>query len=85
MLHVAPEAIFYRKFSAIKNIDYVACAKFGEGYPDQYPKGTINIDITAIELPDDIFDVIYCSHVLEHIPDNSAYMTELMWILKLGS
>ncbi|MEO6231191.1 MAG: class I SAM-dependent methyltransferase [Ferruginibacter sp.] len=84
LLHVAPEEIFYRKFSQSNNIDYVPCAKFGDEYPDLYPAGTINIDITAIDLPDDNFDVIYCSHVLEHIPDDAKAMQELRRVLKPG-
>lgn len=84
LLHVAPEKLFYRKFKENQNIEYVPCAKFGEGYEDKYPEGTINIDITNISLPDNSFDAILCSHVLEHIPDDSKAMQELFRILKPG-
>lgn len=84
LLHVAPEKLFYKIFSTCKNIEYVPCAKFGEGYEDKYPEGTQNIDITDILLPDNSFDAIICSHVLEHIPDDHRAMKELYRVLKPG-
>ncbi|WP_197901561.1 class I SAM-dependent methyltransferase [Rhodocytophaga rosea] len=82
VLHVAPEPLFFKKFKSYSNIDYVPCAKFGEGYEDAYPTGTIDIDITDIKLEDNTFDVILCSHVLEHIPDDIKAMSELRRVLK---
>lgn len=84
MLHVAPETIFYNKFRASTAIEYVPCAKFGNGYEDEYPAGTINADITELQFNDNSFDVIYCSHVLEHIPDDLKAMRELQRVLKPG-
>ncbi len=34
------------------------------------------MDITSIEFPDGHFDVIYCSHVLEHVEDDRKAMRE---------
>ena len=84
LLHVAPERLFYKVFSNYQNIDYVPCAKFGIGYTDQYPPGTQNIDLTDISFSDNSFDVIICSHVLEHIPDDYQAMGELFRVLKRG-
>lgn len=84
MLHVAPELLFYKMFRDCKNLDYTPCAKFGDGYTDHYPEGTVNIDITDIKLPDNSFDVIICSHVLEHIPDDAKAMHELHRVLRPG-
>lgn len=80
LLHVAPEKLFFERFSKDENIDYVAADKFTKGYT--YPAGTINMDITAIDYPDNSFDVILCSHVLEHVPDDLLAMRELYRVLK---
>lgn len=84
LLHIAPEDVFYKKFKDNPNIEYIPAAKFGEGYLDEYPEHTINMDITDIQLADETFDVIYCSHVLEHVPDDMAAMKELFRVLKPG-
>lgn len=82
LLHVSPEKILFKKFSADKRIDYVPIDKFDPGY--RYPKGTQNVDITDIPYPDAHFDAIICVHVLEHVPDDHLAMTELCRVLKPG-
>ncbi|MFN4154887.1 MAG: class I SAM-dependent methyltransferase [Paracoccaceae bacterium] len=41
-------------------------------------------DITAIAAADDAFELILCSHVLEHVPDDRAALSELNRILAPG-
>jgi ubiquinone/menaquinone biosynthesis C-methylase UbiE len=41
----------------------------------------IQMDVTRIRLPDRYFDVIYCSHVLEHVLDDRRAMRELRRVL----
>jgi SAM-dependent methyltransferase len=82
LLHIAPEIIFFNKFSMNKSIEYVPCDKFEQGY--FYPSGTLNVDITNIQFADNEFDVIYCSHVLEHVPDDIKAMKEFFRVLKPG-
>lgn len=75
MLHVAPEPVFERFFSK----------QIGEGYitADLYnPKAMVKMDITEISYPDETFDVIYCSHVLEHVVDDQKAMREFFRVLK---
>ena len=82
LLHVAPEPIFFKQFLNNPKIDYVSLDKFTKGY--KYPKETINGDITDLDFPNDSFDAIICSHVLEHIPDDRLAMSELFRVLKPG-
>jgi predicted SAM-dependent methyltransferase len=84
VLHVAPETIIYNKLINNRRFDYVPCAKFGVGYEDTYPSKTIDVDITRMAFEDSSFDVIYCSHVLEHIPNDRKAMAELYRVLKPG-
>jgi ubiquinone/menaquinone biosynthesis C-methylase UbiE len=44
----------------------------------------IKVDITAIQMADHTFDAIYCSHVLEHVPDDRRAMREFCRVLKPG-
>ncbi|HEU5113607.1 MAG TPA: methyltransferase domain-containing protein [Acidimicrobiia bacterium] len=41
----------------------------------------LRLDVTDIQFPDESFDVIICSHVLEHVPDDGRAMEELHRIL----
>jgi SAM-dependent methyltransferase len=80
LFHVAPESAFFKHFRKNKMIDYYPVDLFEEGY--SYPKGTINMDITAINYDNESFDVVICNHVLEHIPDDKKALSELYRILK---
>ena len=75
MLHVAPEAALAPKFRAIPGLDYLS----GDLNP---AAAMVQMDITDIRYPDNSFDVIYCSHVLEHVPDDRRAMRELARVLK---
>ncbi|MCB0794660.1 MAG: methyltransferase domain-containing protein [Flavobacteriales bacterium] len=82
LLHVAPEKALFHRFRNDARIDYVPVDKFEPGYT--YPQGTRDMDITALDLPDDAFDRIICSHVLEHVLDDRKAMAELFRVLKPG-
>ncbi len=43
-----------------------------------------HFDITDIPYPDETFDVIYASHVLEHVPDDRRAMREIRRVLRTG-
>jgi SAM-dependent methyltransferase len=73
VLHVAPEGNLSETLSRRKV--YVAA--------DLMPlDGMIRIDITHIELPDAAFDVVICNHVLEHVPNDRAAMSEIFRVLR---
>lgn len=42
------------------------------------------MDLTALDLPDASFDLIFCSHVLEHIPEDRRAIAEMFRVLKPG-
>jgi len=44
-------------------------------------KAMEKVDVTDIQYPADTFDVVYASHVLEHIPDDRKAMREIRRVL----
>jgi SAM-dependent methyltransferase len=81
VLHVAPDRSLRTMLAALP-VTYVAGDKMEPGY--DYPPGTVPLDVTGIPFPDDHFDVVICSHVLEHVPDDRKAMHELRRVLKPG-
>jgi len=75
MLHIAPEGIFAKVFSKVDNIDYLTGDILNT-------RAMVKIDITDIKYPDDSFEVVYCSHVLEHVLDDRKAMREFWRVLK---
>jgi ubiquinone/menaquinone biosynthesis C-methylase UbiE len=78
VLDFSPSRSLYRKFKKTSGIKY---------FPSDYSNEFISdhrLDITAINLPDNSFDLIICYHILEHIPDDRKSMTELFRVLKPG-
>jgi len=74
ILHVAPEDCLEKKLK-----------KLGESYitADLYnPQAMVKMDITNIQYPDGYFDVILCSHVLEHVPNDRKAISEFFRVLK---
>jgi ubiquinone/menaquinone biosynthesis C-methylase UbiE len=75
MLHVAPEPCFERRFRERLGKSYITGDLFDPG-------AMVKMDITDIKYPDQSFDVIYCSHVLEHVQDDRRAMREFHRVLK---
>ncbi|MBU7317609.1 glycosyltransferase [Paenibacillus sp. SM 69] len=78
VLHIAPERQLRNWLVKYQNLKYVC----GDLFPQD--SLTQKVDITSILYPDNSFDVILCSHVLEHIPDDTRAMNELYRVLKKG-
>ena len=76
LLHIAPEGGLERRLRQHPHIDYLSADLQGP------PAAMVAMDLTAIPEPDASFDVIYCSHVLEHVPDDRKAMGELARVLR---
>jgi hypothetical protein len=75
VLHVAPERCFLSKFKQRLGDNYLTADLFDR-------RAMVKMDITNIDYPDQSFDVIYCSHVLEHVHDDRKAMREFCRTLK---
>jgi SAM-dependent methyltransferase len=76
VLHVAPEGGIERQLRNCPELDYVTADLSG--------RADIKMDITRIEYPDASFDVVLCSHVLEHVSDCHVAMREFHRVLIPG-
>lgn len=74
-LHFAPEHCFFKRFPLLSNLDYLSADL-------DSPRAMIKVDMMNIQFPDNHFDVVISSHVLEHVPDDIKAMTELCRIMK---
>jgi SAM-dependent methyltransferase len=76
MLHVAPEkflsSVFSTQFSTYETADL-------------FMKGVDHsVDLTRLPFPDATYDVIFASHVLEHISDDQRAVSEIRRVLRPG-
>ncbi len=76
VLHFAPEQAFYKRFKKMPNLDYVTTDL-------NSPLADVKADICNLPFEDNTFDVIFCNHVLEHIPDDTKAMQELYRVMKV--
>lgn len=77
ILHIAPEQCFYKKFKALKNLEYITADL-------NSPLADVKADLLNLPFEDEFFDVIFCNHVLEHIVDDKKAMQEIFRVMKPG-
>jgi predicted SAM-dependent methyltransferase len=75
MLHIAPEFCFEKRLKGRIGVGYITS-------DINNPGAMVKMDITDIHYPDKSFDVIYCSHVLEHVVADISAISELHRVLK---
>lgn len=73
ILHVAPERGVERWLRARVAGSYVSV--------DLENPASVRADLTCLPFPTGTFDLVLCSHVLEHIPDDRAAMREMWRVL----
>ena len=74
-LHVAPERAFKKMFAEAAGAGYLTADLHAEDVMEK-------MDITDIQYPDESFDIICCTHVLEHVPDDRGAMREFYRTLR---
>ena len=77
LLHPAPEPVLKKRFRALDHLDYLSI-------DIESPLADEKMDLTRLALDDQSFDCCYCSHVLEHIQDDRAAMSEIYRVLRPG-
>ena len=78
VLHLAPEPGLRRALRAVDGVRWVG----GDLHPDD--PGVQGMDLTALPFGDASFDLVICSHVLEHVADDRAAMGEMRRVLRRG-
>jgi len=73
LLHLAPEPLFDPVFARLPGVERVTA--------DLHAPADLRLDVSDMDLSDSSFDLILCSHVLEHVPDDRAAMRELHRVL----
>lgn len=77
MLHIAPELCFIDRFEKLPKLDYIT----GD---IESPLAKVKMDIHQIPFEENIFDIVFCNHVLEHVADDILAMKEMRRVLKPG-
>lgn len=77
LLHFAPEWCLRQRLSKVPGLRYVTADLDGTDVD-------LCLDVTRLDLPDDAFDLVICSHVLEHVTDDAAAMAELRRVTAPG-
>ena len=83
VLHFAPEWHVYNPCGGEENPRY-----FGADYglkilrDPSFP--CVQLDIQNLPMPDNSVDIVFCLHVLEHIPDDHRALSEIRRVLKPG-
>ena len=76
VLHLAPEHVLSERVQPVAR-EYVSA-------DIQSGRAEVQADLTALPFADERFDLILCSHVLEHVPDDGQAMREMFRVLRPG-
>jgi SAM-dependent methyltransferase len=82
VLHVAPDFGLYLWLNRQPNVDYTASDL--DAFRYRHIAGFREADLTNLPFDDESYDVMICSHVLEHVPDDRKALGEMWRVLKPG-
>jgi SAM-dependent methyltransferase len=74
VLHFAPEPAMAAVFESLPNVEYVST-------DIEMPGVSMHMDIESLLFRDGVFDLVICSHVLEHVGNDIAAMREIGRVL----
>jgi SAM-dependent methyltransferase len=74
VLHVAPERAIRQRLSSAPNLTYVTTDL-------NIAKAAVRAELGRLPFEDSCFDIVICSHVLEHIEDDLESMVEMHRVL----
>ena len=80
ILHIAPEARIEERIRRLNPLEYVVGTNTDTPSDPSYRK----LDVQALDLPSNAFDLIICNHVLEHVAEPERALAELHRCLMPG-
>ncbi len=75
LLHVAPEPSLAQRLRSVPGITY-------RSIDWDSSTAMVRMDLMKLAFPDQVFDIVFCSHVLEHVADDAVAMQECRRVLK---
>lgn len=75
ILHIAPEGALVKWFSRHSSKEYIKGDFFTDGYA--YDPDTMHLNLEELPFENGSFDLVFCSHVLEHVINIEKAMAEL--------
>lgn len=77
VLHIAPELCFIKPFEQQHGSGYVTADL-------ESPWAKVKMDIQHMPFEDNVFDVVLCNHVLEHVENDRLALQEISRVLRPG-
>lgn len=77
VMHFAPEPVFYQLFKSNDQVVYQTADLFLSDVD-------FKEDIQNLRFSDSSYDLVLCNHVIEHVPNDAAALSEMSRILKPG-